>query len=44
MQHDAHTRAFWDYIMDEILACLLPIGEPAGWAEWSRYAAQGEWQ
>jgi hypothetical protein len=42
-QHDAHVVAYTDHILDWILSQLCPIGAPAGWSEWSRYAAQGEW-
>jgi hypothetical protein len=41
-QHNAHVGAHLDHLMDEILAVLRP-GVPAGWADWSRYAAAGEW-
>jgi hypothetical protein len=43
LQHNAHVDAFWNHIMDEILAVLGPVGAPDGWADWSRYASQGEW-
>lgn len=43
MQHDAHLTPYMDHILAELLACLLPIGAPEGWAAWSRYAANGEW-
>lgn len=43
--HTAHITAFWDHIFAEISALLHPerAAVEAGWADWSRAAAAGEW-
>lgn len=43
MQHNAHVGPYIDHLMAVIEAALIPNRVPQGWADWSRFAAAGEW-
>jgi hypothetical protein len=40
---DAARRTYTDYILPDHRELPDFAAFPAGWSDWSRYAAQGEW-